>query len=74
MSEYGRKEVETMGELKRRAGRRPIKQEVKERVVKLYAANELTIDEICKVCEVSKSSVFRILRERRTENAEGKEV
>lgn len=63
-----------MGELKRRAGRRPIKQEVKERVVKLYAANELTIDEICKVCEVSKSSVFRILRERRTENAEGKEV
>lgn len=63
-----------MAELKRRAGRRPIKQEVKERVVKLYAANELTIDEICRACEVSKSSVFRILRERRTGDAEAEEV
>lgn len=56
----------------RKAGRKPIKGEVKDRVVKLYAADELTVDEICRVCGVSKSSVFRILRERRTD-ANGKE-
>lgn len=63
-----------MAELQgRRAGRKPIKKEVKERVVALYAANELTIDEICRVCEVSRTSVFRILRERRTEDVETEE-
>ena len=59
---------------KRRAGRKPIRQEVKDRVVELYAAGELTIDEICGACGVSKSSVFRILRERRTEDGEAEEV
>lgn len=58
----------------RRAGRKPIKQEVKERVVALYAADELTIDEICLVCGVSKSSVFRILRERRAEDGKTEEA
>ena len=57
----------------RKAGRKPIKKEVKDRVVKLYVANELTIDEICRACQVSKSSVFRILRERRTEDVETEE-
>lgn len=58
----------------RRAGRKPIRQEVRERVVGLYAAGELTIDEICQVCGVSRSSVFRILRERRAKDAEKAEV
>lgn len=58
---------------KRKAGRKPIDDEVKERVVKLYVDGELTIDEIGRACKVSKSSVFRILRERRAEDAEEKE-
>lgn len=56
--------------MRRKPGRKPIKQEVKERVVRLYAADELTVDEICRVCGVSKSSVFRILRERRSTDGE----
>lgn len=58
----------------RKAGRKPIKGEVKNEVVRLYAAGELTVDEICRVCGVSKSSLFRILRERRAKDAERKEV
>lgn len=61
-----------MAELpKRRAGRKPIKPETKDRIVRLYVADELTVSEICRVCGVSKSSVFRILRERRAENVKG---
>jgi len=53
----------------KRAGRKRIKEEVRERVIRLYNADELTIDEIVRVCGVSKSSVFRILREGRAEDA-----
>lgn len=61
-----------MGELVRKKGRRGIDSKTKERVVELYNADELTVPEIARVCKVSESSVFRIMRERR-EEADGKE-
>jgi len=59
--------------IKKRNGRPPIKESVKERVIELYNSDELTCPEIAKVCNISKSSVFRIVSERRAMLYNGKE-
>lgn len=57
-----------MSELVRRKGRRGIDAATKARVVELYQADELTVPEIARVCQISARSVFRIMEERRTEH------
>lgn len=49
----------------RKKGRRGITEDVKKRVESLYDDDKLTCIEIAKVCNISESSVFRIMRERR---------
>lgn len=50
--------------MKRSSYRPEIPQETKDRIINLYANDEfLTCDKIARICKVSKSSVFRILRE-----------
>lgn len=62
-----------MGELGRKKGRRGIDDKTKDKVAALYRADKLTVPEIARVCKISESSVFRIMRERRVE-ASGKET
>lgn len=49
----------------RKKGRRGITEDIKNRVENLYNNDNLTCVEIAKVCNISESSVFRIMRERR---------
>ena len=50
--------------MKRSSYRPEIPQETKDGIINLYANDEfLTCDKIAQICKVSKSSVFRILRE-----------
>lgn len=49
----------------RKKGRRGITEDIKNRVENLYNNDNLTCVEITKVCNISESSVFRIMRERR---------
>ena len=58
----------------RRLGRRPIADEGKDKAVRLYNAEELTVNEICRVCGISRTSLFRFLRERRETDGKGTEV
>lgn len=57
--------------IKRKPGGRPkINDATKDLVVKLYNEDTMSCLEIAKACNISKSSVFRIIAERRQMNAE----
>lgn len=61
-----------MSELIRKKGRRGIDAKTKERVYELYQADELSVPEIARVCQISERSVFRIMEERRAKHGEEK--
>ena len=44
--------------------RKPINDITKNLVVKLYSEDDMTCDEIAKTCNISKSSVFRIVKQK----------
>ena len=46
-------------------GRPPISEVTKNAVIKLYNDNSMTCEEIAKACNISKSSVFRIIKKER---------
>ena len=46
-------------------GRPPINDITKSLVVKLYNEDNMTCEEIAEACNISKSSVFRIIRKER---------
>lgn len=50
---------------RRRVGRPSISDETKKLVVRLYNENEMTCGEIAAACQISMSSLFRILMDRR---------
>lgn len=54
-------------EIKKRkpTGRPPINEETKNLVVRLYNEDKMTCVEIAKACNIGKTSVFRIIKERR---------
>lgn len=47
-------------------GRPKINNETQDLVIRLYNEDSMTCDEIAKACNISRSSVFRIIRERRS--------
>lgn len=51
--------------IKKREGRPPISCETKMLVVKLYNDDEMTCDQIARACNISRASVFRIMKEER---------
>lgn len=51
-------------------GRPRVNEATRELVVRLYAEDKMTCKDIAKACNISESSVFRIMRERRTQNEE----
>lgn len=55
---------------RKQTGRPRLSEETRELVVKLYVENEMTCKDIAIACNISESSVFRIMRERRTQNEE----
>lgn len=58
---------------KGKGGRPPIREETKDIVVKLYNEDRLSCMQIARACNISKSSVFRIIAERRANEADGEE-
>lgn len=59
---------------RRRVGRPSISDETKKLVVRLYNENEMTCGEIVAACQISMSSLFRILKEKElTEFGKNKE-
>lgn len=50
---------------RRRVGRPSISDETKKLVVRLYNENEMTCGEIAAACQISMSSLFRILKAQR---------
>lgn len=54
-------------EIKKRkpTGRPPISETIKNAVIKLYNDDSMTCEDIAKVCNISKSSVFRIIKKER---------
>ena len=50
---------------RKRGGRPRISEATKDLVVKLYNEDKLSCVEIARACNISKSSVFRIMNERR---------
>ena len=54
-----------------RGGRPPISEETRALVVRLYNEDELTCKEIARACQISKSSLHRIIREERRRNENG---
>lgn len=57
--------------IKKHCGRKPcISKEMRNKVVQLYNADDLTCAEIADVCGISLSSVFRIMREETSRNGE----
>lgn len=59
---------------RRRVGRPSISDETKKLVVRLYNENEMTCGEIAAACQISMSSLFRILKKKElTEFGKNKE-
>ena len=50
---------------KKRTGRPPINEATKNLVVRLYNEDEMTCEEIAKACNIGRTSVFKIIKERR---------
>ena len=54
----------TLSDLKKRTGRPPISEEVKDLVVELYKT-DMKCGDIARKCNISKTSLFKIIKERR---------
>lgn len=63
LSERTKKGLESARARGRKGGRPPINEEIKELVRKLYYSREYTIDDICKMTKVSKTSLYNIIKE-----------
>lgn len=53
-----------MNDLKKRTGRPPISEELKDLVVELYKT-DMKCGDIARKCNISKTSLFKIIKERR---------
>lgn len=62
LSERTKKGLESARARGRKGGRPPIDQGTKDLVRKLYYSKEYTIDDICRMTKVSKTSVYNIIR------------
>lgn len=62
LSERTKKGLDSARARGRKGGRPPIDENTKELVRKLYHSREYTINDICRMTEVSKTSVFNIVK------------
>jgi helix-turn-helix domain of resolvase len=53
-----------VSDLKKRTGRPPISEELKDLVVELYKT-DMKCEDIARKCNISKTSLFKIVKERR---------
>ena len=56
---------------RRKVGRPAISETTKNLVVKLYNEDKLTCEEIAESCNISKSSLFRIINEKKGKKLNG---
>lgn len=64
LSERTKKGLDSARARGRKGGRPPIDEETKEIVCKLYYSREYTIDDICRMTKVSKTSIYNIIKEK----------
>lgn len=64
LSERTKKGLDSARARGRKGGRPPINEETKKLVRKLYYSREYTIDDICRMTKVSKTSIYNIIKEK----------